>query len=284
MEGGDGMTGSYITEWLSEDVVVEASKLFSENYGIWAKPPPGEYCPGKPDGHAFVCRWEYEGRQVCWITQLVIHRRWGTEERLMKVILRHLVHKDDRIIGIISPNPVACKALASVFAGRFEKQALGTRFESRDWKVSNIPVDFARERAAGVMAASPIGYIQNAKLRGSLFDAHDATGLRCGVDTKFFIDHSELELEVALLQETENWPLGDLPDGHEFLLLFDVESVLAASELGRTVSNAASTSVVNSIRSWDSSRRGHVPLKVVRRPSPGSRRMGGPRIPRVSNQ
>lgn len=25
-------------------------------------------------GHAFACRWVYENKVVCWVTQLVVHR------------------------------------------------------------------------------------------------------------------------------------------------------------------------------------------------------------------
>lgn len=69
------------------------------------------------------------------------------------------------------------------------------------------------------MEASPISYIRDSALRGSLFDNEDSTGLVSGVDTKFFVDHGE-PLEV--LNEVRglwDWPLGELLDGHEYLLI-----------------------------------------------------------------
>lgn len=69
------------------------------------------------------------------------------------------------------------------------------------------------------MQASPIPYIREAKLRGALFEPEDSTGLVCGVNTQFFVDHEEPIEALKMVQETWEWPLGDLLDGHEFLLI-----------------------------------------------------------------
>jgi hypothetical protein len=83
-------------------------------------------------------------------------------------------------------------------------------------------MDFARQHAADVMTGSPVSYIKDARLCGSLFDSEDTSGLKCGVDSNFFVDHTEpLDAQVRF-KELGGWPLGDLPDGHEFLLMFDV--------------------------------------------------------------
>lgn len=73
------------------------------------------------------------------------------------------------------------------------------------------------------MAASPVGYVKGAKLRGSLYQppGDDTSGLVSGADTDFFVDHQEpLDALAWLREEGDGWPLGDLPEGHEFLLLF----------------------------------------------------------------
>ena len=41
------------------------------------------------------------------------------------------------------------------------------------------------------MNASPIDYIRDAELRGTLFEPENSTELVCGVDTEFFVDHDE---------------------------------------------------------------------------------------------
>ena len=110
--------GSSITDTLLE----AAAELFSNHYGIWgqgaaSKVGPfakagwrvkisaarlrAEYLPQSENaqnvyvkammgetlvGHAFATRWEYEGRTVCWITQLVVatpHRSKGNATQVM---------------------------------------------------------------------------------------------------------------------------------------------------------------------------------------------------------
>ena len=68
-------------------------------------------------GHAFTCRWEYQGRQVCWITQLVVHRDYR-EHRLATRILAKVVRTEDEVFGIISSHPAACMALSKACGGK----------------------------------------------------------------------------------------------------------------------------------------------------------------------
>lgn len=67
-------------------------------------------------GNAFACRWEYSGRQVCWVTQLVVHSDYR-ERRLATTLLSHLIDNDDDVFGIMSSHPAACKALAKAVGG-----------------------------------------------------------------------------------------------------------------------------------------------------------------------
>lgn len=62
-------------------------------------------------GHAFACRWEYQGRQVCWITQLVVHQDYR-ERHLATRILTKVARTEDEVCGIISSQPAACMALS----------------------------------------------------------------------------------------------------------------------------------------------------------------------------
>ena len=84
------------------------------------------------------------------------------------------------------------------------------------------------------MRASPIRYVQDAKLRGSLFNPEDASGLVSSVDTGFWIDHTEPLEALAWARDIGDWPLGDLHNGHEFLLVLEARR--------RTRSTARSTS------------------------------------------
>ncbi len=84
------------------------------------------------------------------------------------------------------------------------------------------------------MKASPIRYVKDAKLRGSLFNSEDARGLVSSVDTGFWVDHTEPLETLVWAQEIVDWPLGELHDGHEFLLILEARR--------RTRSRSRSTS------------------------------------------
>lgn len=84
----------------------------------------------------------------------------------------------------------------------------------------HVPLDFARNNAADILAASPVSYIQKATPAGTIFEKNGGD-LRCGADTGFHVDQSEAKEAVSELEMRDEWPLGDLIDGHEYLLLFD---------------------------------------------------------------
>ncbi len=69
------------------------------------------------------------------------------------------------------------------------------------------------------MRASAILYVKDAKLCGTVFDPEDSTGLVAGVNTEFFVDHTEPLKVLKQVRRKLTWPLGDLPDGYEFLLV-----------------------------------------------------------------
>jgi hypothetical protein len=71
------------------------------------------------------------------------------------------------------------------------------------------------------MKVSPVEYVRDAKLRGSLFDSKDTSGCICCVDSGFFVDHGEPLEALAWVRDSMQWPLGDLFDGHEFLLILE---------------------------------------------------------------
>ena len=50
-----------------------------------------------------------------------------------------------------------------------------------------MAVSFIRDNAEAVMKASPISYVKDAELRGSLFDSKDMSGAVSSVYTKFLL-------------------------------------------------------------------------------------------------
>jgi hypothetical protein len=84
------------------------------------------------------------------------------------------------------------------------------------------------------MKAFPIRYFKDAKLGGSLFNPEDASGLGSSIDTGLWVDHTEPLEALAWARNVVDWPLGELHDGHEFLLVLGVRR--------RTRSRSRSTS------------------------------------------
>ncbi|EGX95298.1 hypothetical protein CCM_03570 [Cordyceps militaris CM01] len=213
-----------------EDMVIEAATLFNENYGIWGEKSikPGspvhlsprrlrkQYLPdstqsfytrvcvdGVLAGNAFSCRWKNPaGKTVCWVTQLVVKKEYR-ERGLAGGLLRALRVDTDDIYGIMSSHPAACLAAAAAFSTGIER----------------VPLDFIRNNAQEAMGVSPIQYIRDAKLCGTVFDVNDSTGLISGVNTEFFVDHKEPRKALEVIKESQQWPFGDLPPGHEYLLV-----------------------------------------------------------------
>ena len=158
---------------------------------------------GKLTGHVFACRWQQDGRRVCWVTQLVVHRDYR-ERGFASGLLRFLrLDADDDVYGIMSSHPAACMTAASAFGVGIEK----------------VSLEFIRENAEEVIRASPIPYVRGAELHGSIFEPGDLSGLVCGVDNRFFVDHGEPDETLRRVRETRKWPLGELPEGHEYLLV-----------------------------------------------------------------
>ncbi|KAB5513552.1 hypothetical protein GE09DRAFT_904376, partial [Coniochaeta sp. 2T2.1] len=220
----ESFAGSEIT-----DVILEhASKLFSENYGIWGKDSGRAGKPvrlsgprlreqwlpksamnlytkvtvgGQLAGNVFCSRWVVDGKTICWVTQLVVSRNYR-ERGLASGLLTSLRREGDDIYGIISSHPAACLAATKSFGTNIEK----------------VSLPFIREHAGMVMKSSPIPYVRDAELSGELFD-RVSHGIVSGVNTHFMVDHREPLEALVLVRETWNWPLGDLPDGHEYLLI-----------------------------------------------------------------
>lgn len=88
--------------------------------------------------------------------------------------------------------------------------------------LGTIRLDFMKGHAEETMKAPPTRHARDAKPRGSLFNPEDASGLVSSVDIGFWIDHQEPLEALARVRETIHWPLGELNDGHEFLLIFEV--------------------------------------------------------------
>ncbi|KAJ5975260.1 hypothetical protein N7481_008967 [Penicillium waksmanii] len=88
---------TFKAEMMTDDMLAEVAHLFNSNYGTWGPTIPctceSSYArvtvDGKLAGHAFACRWMWQSRAVCWITQLVVdqhHREKGLATGLLRTL------------------------------------------------------------------------------------------------------------------------------------------------------------------------------------------------------
>jgi GNAT superfamily N-acetyltransferase len=225
---------------ITPSLLAESASLFSSSYGIWGPLAPSKlgnhFKPGKrikmsPSrlreqvlppgtdsilvrglagsslaGYACATRWEHEGRRICWVTQLCVapeYRGQKLATRILRELREGVGERGD--LGILSSHPAAIMAALSAWGRGVEEVDLGV----------------VKERAKGVMAASPVGYVREAVLKGTLFGQDEAEGVCCA-DTGFWVDHGEPMAALAAVKERGvAWPFGHLPDGCEFLVLVE---------------------------------------------------------------
>ena len=184
-------------------------------------------------GNAFACRWVYDSKTVCWVTQLVVHQDYR-ERGLAMGLLNQLRHDDDDIYGLMSSHPAACLAAAKAFGSKYISVPVLNPMLNNIGSIHTVQLDFIKEYAEKIMKTSPIRYVKDAKLRGSLFKSEDTSGLVSSVETGFWVDHTEPLEALAWARDLVDWPLGELHDGHEFLLVLEARR--------RTRSRSRSTS------------------------------------------
>ncbi|EPQ52659.1 hypothetical protein GLOTRDRAFT_46421 [Gloeophyllum trabeum ATCC 11539] len=230
---------------ISADELKECADLFSSHYGVWGegattvspflKPQArvkmtthklASECFGESSrtvistckiddalvGHAIAVVWDYDGGRTGWIAQLVVHesfrRRWIATS-LLQALKEHPLFKTINVIGLVSSHPASCNALVKYANIRIE----------------DIDLDFIRANAERVLRSTPIGYLK-ASLVGGLFGTSgDMDAVSC-LFTKYFVDHREPREVLQSYKNAGRWPLGDLPPGHEFLVLVPVVSSL----------------------------------------------------------
>ena len=219
---------------ITEEMIAAAASIFSENYGVWSNGkrvkmgasrlkamllPTSNAAEhfyvraltgDKLAGNVFACRWKHEGRQICWITQLVVDKDFrgkGIATKLLQKLQEG--HAEDRGFGLLSSHPAAVRAALRAFGRGLE----------------NVDLDMTKNWAGAIMASCPVDYVKTAKLHGSLFQDGVVDGSVSTAFTNFYVDHGEpLEALAKVREANIAWPFGDLPDGHEFLVLVKVKS------------------------------------------------------------
>jgi hypothetical protein len=89
-------------------------------------------------------------------------------------------------------------------------------------KIENIDLSFCRENAKSILEASPVDYVRAMQLHGSLFEKDCTSGAISLGNTKFYVDHDEPLAALQTFKDSGKWSLGELLEGHEFLILVPV--------------------------------------------------------------
>lgn len=216
---------------ISEDMIMSAARLFSENYGTWSNGKRVKMSPSKlkemllPSfegaqhfhvralvddelvGHDFATRWPFEGKQTCWVTQLVVRkdfRRKGYATAMLRK-LRAGTDGPDWACGILSSHAGAVRAVLRTFGG------LG---------LEDFSLDFTHIWACRVMPSCPIAYVRTAQVHEKVISDTKGDANASVAFTDFHVDHNEPEEALDIVRRDGlPWPFGRLPEGHEFLAL-----------------------------------------------------------------
>lgn len=168
---------------------------------------------GNLAGNVFGTRWMYQGRLMLWVTQLCVsisYRNQGVAKKLLETL-----REDERGFGILSSHPFAILAVLRVF-GRGPE---------------DVDLTMTKVHGRAIMDSCPVGYVKAAKLHGSLWDEDIEDGTVSCADTGFFVDHEEpLDALRKVKEKGVMWSLGELPDGHEFLVLVKAKAIDSVRE------------------------------------------------------
>ena len=98
---------------------------------------------------------------------------------------------------------------------------------TRVFGVRSIDLDFIRDHAEKVLKSTTVAYLKTVRLRGSLFQKVFDAGVVLSVFTNFFVDHKEPLAALCGFEEKGEWCLGELLDGHEYLVILSVPTEAA---------------------------------------------------------
>jgi len=160
-------------------------------------------------GHAFATVWNTSIGTVGWVTQLVVDvgvRRRRIATHLLQMLKNDELFANVTAMGLASSHPASCTALAKY----------------ADVKIENIDLSFCRENAKLIFEASPVDYVRAMQPRGSLFEKDCTSGAISSVNTEFYVDHDEPLAALQTFKASGKWSLGELLEGHEFLIIVSV--------------------------------------------------------------
>ncbi|KAG1836467.1 hypothetical protein DFJ58DRAFT_719089 [Suillus subalutaceus] len=157
-------------------------------------------------GHAFANVSSYGNKEL--VVDEQVYQCYIATQLLQSLKFDALFSCVD-IVSLVSSHPAACNALVKYAAAN----------------IKDVDLGFICEHAGGILASSPISYLKAAQLRGTLFEDDYDTSTISSVFTKFYVDHTEPLAVLSHCKEKDQWCLGELLDGYEFLAIFPIAPV-----------------------------------------------------------
>ncbi|KAI1145192.1 hypothetical protein F4825DRAFT_467535 [Nemania diffusa] len=128
---------------------MEGTYAHGENYGVWGEGSSRQAktlyvqvtVDGTLAGNAFACHWAWEGKTICWVTQLVVRKEYR-HHGLVEDLLGALKEDVDDVYGIMSSHPAVCLAAGSTFAystGLEPMETLRAAREIWNWPLGELP-------------------------------------------------------------------------------------------------------------------------------------------------
>ena len=225
---------------LGGDLLQELATLYSNHYGVWRLSDPEmprkrvQLSPARlrdwltPDskialakfdgvviGYAIVIQVRVKDYGIIsWVTQLVIHEEHRHLDVAKTLLFSIWGFSDHFAWGLITANPYAIRALEKATRRRCS------------------PERIARNKRK--LKAIGIGQTTYVKVDTVL----EVTSETSRIDTKFFLDRSELPAMLTAAKASAPWVLGDLPEGWEwFAFTFQDQSPIELSnaEIGKMI-------------------------------------------------
>jgi hypothetical protein len=194
-------------------------------------------------GHAFATVWDYDNGEGLFLIFLYLiadiygkgvsvgSHSWWWISRNAKNTSRHSFCRCSRTyLSSAGSMPLAwyllTLLLATQFASTLVRFFLCIVFLSltadSGTTIYGIDLEFCRVNARDILRHSPVAYVKEMELRGTLFEDKPLEGTVSTVFTNFFVDHREPLAALASYKVKGKWVLGDLLDGHEFIIILPV--------------------------------------------------------------
>lgn len=167
---------------------------------------------GKVFASIWDCEDKYDDKRIVWITQMAVKEEWrgqGIAKRLLRKVYETFGPGYTSMVGILTTNPVALKAVMSVF-GSFGGNVTEEKFVRRVTKraLEVCPVEYVRDA--------------NDKLRWEkrFTTEHRVDVYLARVNTGLLVDLGESR---ERLRDLEDWPWRrELADGNGLAVILQV--------------------------------------------------------------